>query len=172
MKKMSKAYACSFFISTAIGMLASYAIIKYLNFDLLMGVIVSYCICHLVYTAASAITARYVKTKIYNDDEELFKSHAMSIMGEAPKAPPAAETSNQHVNVEATFNIVAKPDAPIARFMGADIYEWYDFESTTGTERFVYYGTIDIKNSPGFTVPDGCVVISPGIIYRHISLEG
>jgi hypothetical protein len=172
MKKMSKAYVYSAFVAVLLATLISYVVVAYLSLGVLMAVVASFCICRVVLSITEAVTLQYVKTKIYGGDEELFKSHIAAISSGAFNDPlPAVEENKQVTNVNATFNIVAKPDKPIARFMDADIYEWFDLESSNGAERFVYYGTIDVANNPQYTVPDGCILINPGIIYRHHSLE-
>ncbi len=169
-----KTIAAAFFISLIGGYMLIDTFFKDSGF--VMSVIIGYCFCTIVVKLSENIFKNYVRKNVYNGDINAFDAdmkHVVSSHSETNSGsvvPPAENNpSPQKANI-IQLTILNKPEKPIAKYMDADIYEWLDFETEAGTsEKFVYFGTVNLDRET--IVPDGCVLIHPGILYRHHSLE-
>jgi hypothetical protein len=152
----------------AITMVISFLVITFAEID---GIIESFLVGMLITFISSrifsALAFKYVATKVYNNDIDTFnKDMSIIVNGENSIDVKADEDTREKV----TLTILDKPETPIAKYMDFDIFEWLDIQSENNKpERFIYFGTCDAKQIK--EIPDGCVVVGPGVIYRHISFE-
>jgi uncharacterized membrane protein len=81
----------------------------------------------------------------------------------------SGEDSGIVVN-EVTLTIVEVPKTPFGKFMDADIFEWIDVKDKNDeTLRLKFFGTMDITNGITQSLPEGCVLLPPGILYQDES---
>jgi hypothetical protein len=79
------------------------------------------------------------------------------------------EQADEEDTANHTFmlNILDQPATPIARYMDEDIYEWIEIETSSGPpQRFIFEGTRPYQEGEPIEVPDNCILIPPGILYR------
>ncbi len=85
-------------------------------------------------------------------------------------APPSIDKSQAIINLD--LQIVDRPDNPIGRFMDADIFEWLHIKGTDGKlYRFMFEGTLDMTKGLPNQIPQDCLLLPPGILYKLKSPE-
>lgn len=172
-KTVANLYLKTLFIAMIIAIFGAYLIITtfFADSSFLVGVIVSYIFCVIAGKIGESIFKSYVRKKVYHDDINSFNAdmnHVTSHINVEQKMPEEKQATQAPTAME--LNILNKPEKPLAKYMDSDIYEWLDFEAEDGrAERFIYFGTLDLTK--GGSIPVGCVLIQPGILYRHQSLE-
>lgn len=127
---------------------------------------------------ASAIHFMYLQHRIYKNnaadfmmDTEQAIDHFQEMLDESLGPPPP---SNQPVvdgklNLPALspFIVVGAPEKHIGSFMDAKIFEWLDFMGRDGvTRRFKYHSVAQTAAQRAGILPEGCIIINPGIIYQ------
>jgi hypothetical protein len=167
-KKVMSIYNAFTVAWVTITMILSFLVITFTDID---GIIESFLVGMLITFISSRVFStlafKYVSSKIYNNDIDTFnKDMTIIINGEKLTEIKTDEDTRERVSL----TILDKPETPIAKYMDFDIFEWLDIQSENNKpERFVYFGTCDAKQIK--EIPDGCVVVGPGVIYRHISFE-
>lgn len=83
------------------------------------------------------------------------------------KLPAEQEVVEDTDNHAFLLNILNQPDHPIARYMDEDIYEWIEIETSSGPpQRFIFEGTRPYQEGEPVEVPDNCILIPPGVLYK------
>lgn len=75
------------------------------------------------------------------------------------------EVKNPAIDMEFVIEVV--PEAPIGRYYDTDIYEWLKLRSPSGQLVTAYFeDTIDPKQLSTYAIPDGHMLIPPGILFK------
>jgi hypothetical protein len=84
-------------------------------------------------------------------------SQVLSRRANAP-IPPVAH--------QVQLKIVAYSE-PFGKYKDCPMYDWLDVLGADGkTHRFSYLSTMDIEGGQTFQIPDGCILLPPGILYQ------
>jgi hypothetical protein len=63
--------------------------------------------------------------------------------------------------------IIATPPTHFGRYYDTPFYEWLDIQSPSGEiKRFMFTGTMDMKQGKTFKIPDDGILFPPGILYQ------
>lgn len=65
------------------------------------------------------------------------------------------------------LKITDVPKDPLGFFMDAPFYEWIEVLAADGKNlKMNFFGTMDLKSGATHAIPDGCVLLPPGILYQ------
>lgn len=77
------------------------------------------------------------------------------------KEAPSSSVANQ-----VSLKITAHSE-PFGKYKDCPMYDWLDvIGADEKTHRFSYHSTMDIEAGQTFQIPDGCILLPPGIMYQ------
>ena len=65
---------------------------------------------------------------------------------------------------ETSFTIVNSSEIPIGFYKDEEIYEWLNIEDNEEVLKYEYFSTVNMDYD--FNIPEDCIVINPGIVYK------
>jgi hypothetical protein len=106
---------------------------------------------------------------VYGFNPQLMYDDAQNVIAQQQKRMAKVEepepTENPAMQME--FTIEELPPAPIGHYYDAEIYEWIKVRSPQGNLVTAYFeDTINPKQMATYAIPDGHMLIPPGILFR------
>ena len=101
---------------------------------------------------------------VYGIDSRVITEELQLMKNELQQTEAKAEASKSTELIELT--IIKKPEKPIARFLDEDIFEWLEFSANGKHFTGYFEGTLNMKSGMTFSIPDNCILIDPGVLYK------
>lgn len=171
-KKVATLYLKMMFAAFLVAIVVAYVMITvfFAEYGFIVAVIVAYATTATAVKIFQNMFKNHVRKNIYDGNMDAYDADMQRVILDSIGSN-AATNEPQRENASLHLTILSKPEKPIAKYKDADIYEWMDFaDENNNPQRFFYFGTSDLGKET--VIPDGCILIQPGIIYRHHSLEG
>jgi hypothetical protein len=110
------------------------------------------------------ISLSIINMVVYGGDMNAAAEEARAAL----QRPEVAPTEQQPPQTQlVNFEIIKKPDTPVARYQGADIFEWMDVIDEYGeVRRLTFDGTVDLRGAAPAHLAEGTLILPPGILYK------
>lgn len=85
----------------------------------------------------------------------------------AQRSQPDAPLLSAPPGNQVMLKITTVPENIMGYFMETPFYEWIEvLGSDGGNVRMNFFGTMDLKNGITHAIPQGCILLPPGILYQ------
>lgn len=153
-------------VNTIISVIVGALISSSFTFNFIIGFL-STLIISSVLVRILNVTVLFILQRLYYGDniQELVDdaNYASKIFDENPKQMESQQSIAEIIEL----TIVNTPDKKFGKFMDCEFYEWLDFKGHDNKiVRGYFKSTIDISNGISQHIPEGCILLAPGLLYQ------
>ena len=137
-----------------------------LSFFSLIGCAILAAALNKVFNFISSITIQWF---FYKGDNNALAAEAMeaakAMMEEQQEENSPAKVANSDISLK----IKDLPAFPVGKFLDEPIYEWIEFAPAVDESkifRAYFEGTINLEKVKEYTIPEGCILLPPGLLYK------
>lgn len=137
------------------------------------SIVMALCLTGVIRFLLQEFYAIHLTKKYYNGNiEQMLQDakEAVAFLDEASDSQDnkySPEVEEETGATELRLEILAVPDKIYGRYMDIEFYEWLDIKGADGSPiRFTFKTTEDISKGQIPSLPPGCILIPPGLVYE------
>lgn len=95
--------------------------------------------------------------------------NAAKIIAKEMQEETIEQNTTSSTKLDISLKIKDLPSHPVGSFLDEPIYEWIDFSPADDESKIFrahFEGTINLEKVKEYTIPDGCILLPPGLLYK------
>lgn len=137
-----------------------------LSFFSIVGCAVLSFILNKIFNFLSSVIITWL---FYKGDTEALAEEALEAARAMTQEQQELDSPKETVKKDINLKIKDVPSHYVGTFLDEPFYEWIDFAPVADESKIFrahFEGTIDLEKVKEYTIPEGCILLPPGLLYK------